>query len=124
MVITLADLTPRQCAVAECVAEGWHHKAIADELGLSVHSVKNHTSDIYRVLHDAGVLGPDDSPKVCLALWVREQRCARLDRYRAALEWYDKADPEEFELDCGERAGRALSGLAALKGVDDDADLA
>lgn len=122
--VTLADLTPRQRAVAECVAEGWHHNATADELGLSVHSVKNHASDIYRILHDAGVMGPDDSPQVRLALWVREQRCPRLDRYRTALEWYDKADPEEFELDCGERAGRALWGLPALKGADDDANLA
>lgn len=71
--LTLDDLTPRQRLVAECAAEGWHTKAIADELCMAESSVKNHISNIYRVLEDAGVIGPDDSPRVRLALWVREQ---------------------------------------------------
>lgn len=36
--------------------------------------------------------------------------------YEDVLRWYDEADPEQFELDCGERAGRVLSFFGVSRG--------
>jgi DNA-binding NarL/FixJ family response regulator len=43
-----APLTPRQLAVAECIARGLGNAEIGRELGLSVKTVERHISDILR----------------------------------------------------------------------------
>jgi DNA-binding CsgD family transcriptional regulator len=44
-------LTHREIEVLEAIAAGRANKQIADELGISSHTVKFHTSSIYQKLH-------------------------------------------------------------------------
>ncbi len=44
------DLTPRQREIAELVAEGLRVQEIADRLGLSRHTIRNHKQVIYSKL--------------------------------------------------------------------------
>jgi DNA-binding NarL/FixJ family response regulator len=47
----LAVLTPREGEVLERLAQGARYKEIADQLGLSIETVKNHLRKIYEKLH-------------------------------------------------------------------------
>jgi DNA-binding NarL/FixJ family response regulator len=46
-----ADLSPREHAVLNGLAEGLAYKQIADELGVSIHTVRNYIRRIYEKLH-------------------------------------------------------------------------
>lgn len=43
-------LTPREIEVLKAIGEGWTNKAIARQLGISLHTVKFHTESIFRKL--------------------------------------------------------------------------
>jgi DNA-binding NarL/FixJ family response regulator len=47
----LAALTPREAEVLARLAEGARYKEIADQLGISIETVKNHLRKIYEKLH-------------------------------------------------------------------------
>jgi DNA-binding NarL/FixJ family response regulator len=47
----LAALTPREAEVLERLAQGARYKEIADQLGISIETVKNHLRKIYEKLH-------------------------------------------------------------------------
>lgn len=65
----LADLTPRQIAVAALVAKAWGDKAIAAELHMSPRRVRVH---ITAVAYLCG-FDPQRSVRIQLALWYRER---------------------------------------------------
>jgi DNA-binding NarL/FixJ family response regulator len=46
-----ADLSPREQSVLNGLAEGLAYKQIADELGVSIHTVRNYIRRIYEKLH-------------------------------------------------------------------------
>lgn len=46
-----AVLTPREKEVLECLAKGMLYKEIADQLGISFHTVRQHIGKIYEKLH-------------------------------------------------------------------------
>jgi DNA-binding NarL/FixJ family response regulator len=46
-----ADLSPREHAVLDGLAEGLAYKQIADQLGVSIHTVRNYIRRIYEILH-------------------------------------------------------------------------
>ncbi len=46
-----ADLSPREREVLELLAQGFLQKEIADQLGISFHTVQSHTARIYEKLH-------------------------------------------------------------------------
>lgn len=46
-----ADLSPREHAVLDGLAEGLAYKQIADQLGVSIHTVRNYIRRIYEKLH-------------------------------------------------------------------------
>jgi DNA-binding NarL/FixJ family response regulator len=46
-----ADLSPREHSVLNGLAEGLAYKQIADELGVSIHTVRNYIRRIYEKLH-------------------------------------------------------------------------
>jgi DNA-binding NarL/FixJ family response regulator len=46
----LAALTPRETEVLQRLAQGARYKEIADQLGLSIETVKNHLRKIYEKL--------------------------------------------------------------------------
>ncbi|MRR50612.1 MAG: LuxR family transcriptional regulator [Rhodocyclaceae bacterium] len=48
--VLLARLTPRQLEVCALVAKGLTNKMIADQLGITVNTIKTHRSEIYRKL--------------------------------------------------------------------------
>jgi len=50
----VADLSPRESQVMACVARGLRNTQIADELGVSVKTVKNHVNRIFAKLGAAG----------------------------------------------------------------------
>ena len=71
----LADLTPRQIAVAALVARGMSDKAIGSELGISFNTVRVHIVALsYRLYLD-----PDRSTRVQIATWYRERVPVRHD---------------------------------------------
>lgn len=45
------DLTPRQRAVVELIAQGLRNREIADRLGISLHTVRRHVEALLRRLH-------------------------------------------------------------------------
>ncbi len=47
----LAELTPREAEVLELLAQGARYKEIAERLGISLETVKNHLRKIYEKLH-------------------------------------------------------------------------
>lgn len=49
--VTLAALTPRETEVLERLAQGARYKEIADQLAISIETVKNHLRKIYEKLH-------------------------------------------------------------------------
>ena len=59
-------LTPRQKEVVECIAQALSNRAIADKLGVSEGTVKNHVSDILMIF--------DVGSRNELALHVRQRR--------------------------------------------------
>lgn len=46
-----ADLSPREREVLELLAQGYLQKEIAEQLGISFHTVQTHTARIYEKLH-------------------------------------------------------------------------
>ncbi|MCS1351029.1 response regulator transcription factor [Mechercharimyces sp. CAU 1602] len=46
----LTSLTPREQEILTWVAKGWSNKALADQLGISEHTVKNHLKNIMQKL--------------------------------------------------------------------------
>jgi len=46
-----ADLSPREHSVLDGLAEGLAYKQIADQLGVSIHTVRNYIRRIYEKLH-------------------------------------------------------------------------
>ena len=63
----LAELPPVQRAVARLIAEGWLAPDIAGVLGISVHTVENHTHDAYATL---GIEAPGHAASRILARMV------------------------------------------------------
>lgn len=61
----LAELPPVQRAVARLVAEGWQHKDIADVLGITEHTAKEHIVSAYKTL------GLDGNPSAAARLLAR-----------------------------------------------------
>lgn len=53
----LAGLPPVQRAVARLAAEGWTYGDIADTLGISANTVKQHMADVYRSIGIDAVSG-------------------------------------------------------------------
>jgi DNA-binding NarL/FixJ family response regulator len=49
--LAIRDLTPRQIGVLQAIAQGKSNKEIAQELGLSVATIKAHVGAIYKVLN-------------------------------------------------------------------------
>jgi len=47
----MADLSPREKSVLDGLAEGLAYKQIADQLGVSIHTVRNYIRRIYEKLH-------------------------------------------------------------------------
>jgi DNA-binding NarL/FixJ family response regulator len=47
----IADLSPREKSVLDGLAEGLAYKQIADQLGVSIHTVRNYIRRIYEKLH-------------------------------------------------------------------------
>jgi len=47
----MADLSPRERSVLDGLAEGLAYKQIADQLGVSIHTVRNYIRRIYEKLH-------------------------------------------------------------------------
>ena len=45
------DLSPRERSVLDGLAEGLAYKQIADQLGVSIHTVRNYIRRIYEKLH-------------------------------------------------------------------------
>lgn len=45
------DLSPRELAVLNGLAEGLAYKQIADQLGVSIHTVRNYIRRLYEKLH-------------------------------------------------------------------------
>lgn len=65
----LADLTPRQIAVAALVAKGLSDKDIGRELGISFNTVRVHiVAMAFRLAFD-----PERSTRLQIALWYRER---------------------------------------------------
>jgi len=68
-VTDLADLTPRQIAVAALIAKAWSDKDIAAELGIKHSTVRVHIEALaYRC-----ELDPTRSLRIQIALWYRER---------------------------------------------------
>lgn len=44
-------LTPRERQICEVLAKGLSNRQIAEQLGISEHTVRNHTREIFRTLH-------------------------------------------------------------------------
>ena len=66
---TLADLTPRQIAVAALVSRALPDKAIARELGMSERRVRVHVASIAYLCN----FDPHCHTRIQLALWYRDQ---------------------------------------------------
>lgn len=64
---TVADLTPRQLAVAALVAQGRSDKAIAMTLGISERRVRVHVAAIAYLCQ----FDPERNTRIQLALWYR-----------------------------------------------------
>jgi len=63
----MPDLTPRQAQVANMIAEGMPAKSIANDLGISVGSVKIHTGNAFRKL------GVRNRTQLAIE-WIRRKR--------------------------------------------------
>ena len=66
---SLEQLSPRQREVLRLVATGMSNSAVGAELGISTHSVENHLSGIYTMLH----LPADQNPRVAAVLRFIEE---------------------------------------------------
>ena len=58
-VVDVDALTPRHLQIVCLVAEGAGNRSIAEELGISQHTVRAHLNVIYRVLNVGGQLAAD-----------------------------------------------------------------
>ncbi len=48
---TEAHLSPREQGVLDCLAKGMTYKAIADQLGISIETIRTHLKRVYQKLH-------------------------------------------------------------------------
>jgi DNA-binding NarL/FixJ family response regulator len=46
-----ADLSPREVEVLQALAEGLSYKQIADQINVSIHTVRNYIRRVYEKLH-------------------------------------------------------------------------
>lgn len=46
--MTVTDLTRKESEVLHCLSEGMRNQQIADQMGLSVNTVKTHLKNIYK----------------------------------------------------------------------------
>ncbi len=59
-----ARLTPREREVLMLLAEGYSNYEIAQAIGLSYYTVKNHVSSIYAKLLESGAVAPSGNYRV------------------------------------------------------------
>jgi len=80
----VAPLTPRETQILNCIAEGNSNKQIADILGTSEQTIKNHVSNILRKLN-----ATDRAHAVVLAIrygWISAEELQLLTYFRASVD--------------------------------------